>query len=145
MSEEWPELRAKAMELLQREEELQEIVRLVGPDALSDAQRAILEGARMIREDYLMQSAYHPIDSYCSPEKAYHMLRVIIKFYERMKAAVDRGVPIKDIIKLPVVEEIARMKLAPIDEAPKVCSEIERHIDEQFERLYATARRVAVA
>jgi len=145
VSEEWPELRAKAMELLQREEELQEIVRLVGPDALSDAQRAILEAARMIREDYLMQSAYHPIDSYCSPQKSYHMLRVIIKFYERMKAAVDRGIPIKDIINLPVIEEIARMKLATIDDAPKVCTEIEKHIDEAFERLYASARRVAVA
>jgi V/A-type H+-transporting ATPase subunit A len=145
VNEEWPELRAKAMELLQREEELQEIVRLVGPDALSDAQRAILEGARMVREDFLMQSAYHPVDSYCSPEKSYHMLRVIIKFYDKMRTAVDRGIPVKEIINLSVVEEIARMKLSTVEEAPKTCAEIEKHVEEQFEQLYASVRRVAVA
>jgi V/A-type H+-transporting ATPase subunit A len=142
LNPDWSELRGKALELLQREEELQEIVRLVGPDALSDAQRVILEAAKIIREDYLMQSAYHPIDSYCSLEKSYHMLKVIIRFYERMKTAVDRGIPIKEIISLPVVEEIARMKLTPVAEAAKVCSEIEKKIDEQFENLQVSVRRV---
>ena len=68
----------------------------------------------------------------------------IIRFYERMKAAVDKGISVKDIINLPVVEEVARMKLSPVDEAPKTCMEIEHHIEEQFEHLYASARRVTV-
>ncbi|MCP8319144.1 MAG: V-type ATP synthase subunit A, partial [Candidatus Methylarchaceae archaeon HK01B] len=74
----WPELKKKALWLLQKEDELQEIVRLVGPDALSESQRAILEAARMIREDYLMQHALHPIDSYCPPLKGIKMLRTIL-------------------------------------------------------------------
>ena len=138
---EFLELRGKALWLLQREEELQEIVRLVGPDALSESQRVILEAARMIREDFLMQSAYHPVDTYCSIEKCYSMLRVIIRFYEEMGKAVERGVPIKSILSLPVLEDIARMKLAPLDEAVKVCKEIESKISEQFNSLYTTLRR----
>ncbi|MEM3406554.1 MAG: V-type ATP synthase subunit A, partial [Nitrososphaerota archaeon] len=74
LSREWNELREKAMYILQQDAELEEIVRLVGPDALSDPQRAILEAAKMIKEDYLMQHAYHPIDSYCPLSKSYHML-----------------------------------------------------------------------
>ncbi len=141
VSPEWSELRSKALWLLQREEELQEIVRLVGPDALSESQRVILEAAKMIREDFLMQSAYHPVDSYCSVEKCFNMLKVIIKFYEEMKNAVERGISIKNILSLPVLEEVARMKLAPLEEAGKVCKEIESKIDEQFGSLYATGRR----
>jgi len=141
VSPEWSELRSKALWLLQREEELQEIVRLVGPDALSESQRVILEAAKMIREDFLMQSAYHPVDSYCSVEKCFNMLKVIIKFYEEMKNAVERGISIKNILSLPVLEEVARMKLAPLEEAGKVCKEIESKIEEQFGSLYATGRR----
>jgi V/A-type H+-transporting ATPase subunit A len=141
VSPEFLELRGKALWLLQREEELQEIVRLVGPDALSESQRVILEAARMIREDFLMQSAYHPVDTYCSIEKCYNMLKVIIKFYDEMRKAVERGVSIKSILSLPVLEDIARMKLAPLNEAVKVCKEIESKIDEQFNSLYATVRR----
>jgi len=140
VSSDWSDLRSKALWLLQREEELQEIVRLVGPDALSESQRVILEAAKMIREDFLMQSAYHPIDSYCPLDKCFNMLRVIIKFYEEMKNAVERGISIKNILTLPVLEDIARMKLAPYEEATKVCKEIEAKIDEQFNSLYAGRR-----
>lgn len=140
VSPEFLELRGKALWLLQREEELQEIVRLVGPDALSESQRVILEAARMIREDFLMQSAYHPVDTYCSIEKCYNMLKVIIKFYNEMKKAVERGIPVKSILSLPVLEDIARMKLAPLNEAVKACKEVESKIDEQFTSLYATVR-----
>ena len=140
VSSDWSDLRSKALWLLQREEELQEIVRLVGPDALSESQRVILEAAKMIREDFLMQSAYHPIDSYCPLDKCFNMLKVIIKFYEEMKNAVERGISIKNILTLPVLEDIARMKLAPYEEAVKVCKEIEAKIDEQFNSLYAGRR-----
>ncbi|MEM2961256.1 MAG: V-type ATP synthase subunit A, partial [Candidatus Bathyarchaeia archaeon] len=100
----WPELKKKALWLLQKEDELQEIVRLVGPDALSESQRAILEAARMIREDYLMQHALHPIDSYCPPVKGIKMLDIILKFYDKVVNAVGQNILVKNILTLPVVD-----------------------------------------
>jgi V/A-type H+-transporting ATPase subunit A len=106
----WKDLRARAMYLLQKEVELQEIVQLVGPDALPESEKAILEITRMIREDYLQQSAYHDIDSFCSLEKQYWMLRVILSFHDRLNQAMGKGVPLAKILKLPVKTEIGRMK-----------------------------------
>jgi len=131
----WLKLRDAAMYLLQRDEELREIVMLVGPDALSVGQRIILEVARMVKEDFLRQSAYHPVDTYCSGEKTYQMLRLILKFYERTKSAVDRGIPLEKILSLPVKEEIARMKIVPPSDFEKVSEELDKHIDEQFNQL----------
>ncbi|MFH1328436.1 MAG: V-type ATP synthase subunit A [Candidatus Bathyarchaeota archaeon] len=141
----WSPLRGKALEILQKEEELREIVRLVGPDALSESQRATLEAARMIREDYLMQSAYHPIDSYCSIEKCFHMLRVVLNFYDTLRKGVDRGILVKDILALPMVDEIARLKLIPSDKIDTACKEIEMKINDQFNSLFSGARRAVVA
>jgi V/A-type H+-transporting ATPase subunit A len=106
----WKDLRARTMYLLQKEVELQEIVQLVGPDALPESEKAILEITRMIREDYLQQSAYHDIDSFCSLEKQYWMLRVILSFHDRLNQAMGKGVPLAKILKLPVKTEIGRMK-----------------------------------
>ena len=106
----WKDLRARAMYLLQKEIELQEIVQLVGPDALPESEKAILEITRMIREDFLQQSAYHDIDSFCSLEKQYWMLRAILSFYDRVNLAMGKGVPLAKILKLPVKAEIGRMK-----------------------------------
>jgi len=135
ISPDWSKLRSTAMWILQREAELEEIVKLVGPDALPESERVILEAARMIREDYLQQSAMHPIDTYCPIHKAYRMLKVIIKFYEKMKDAVEKGVSMDQILKLPVRERIARLKILKYDEVDKVCDEVEREIDQQFEEL----------
>ena len=131
----WANLRDTAMYLLQRDEELREIVMLVGPDALSVSQRIILEVARMVKEDFLRQSAYHPVDSYCPGEKTYQMLRLILKFYENTKSAVDQGAPLEKILSLPVKEEIARMKIMPPADFKKISQELDKHIDEQFNQL----------
>ncbi len=106
----WKDLRARAMYLLQKEVELQEIVQLVGPDALPESEKAILEITRMIREDFLQQSAYHDIDSFCSLEKQYWMLKVILAFYDRVNQAMGKGVSLVKILKSPVKTEIGRMK-----------------------------------
>ncbi|OPX66679.1 MAG: V-type ATP synthase alpha chain [Methanoregulaceae archaeon PtaB.Bin009] len=106
----WKELRAQAMYLLQKEVELQEIVQLVGPDALPESEKAILEVTRMIREDFLQQSAYHDVDSYCPLEKQYWMLFVILSFFDRVNQSMSKGVPLTKILKLPVKAEIGRMK-----------------------------------
>lgn len=106
----WKDLRARAMYLLQKEVELQEIVQLVGPDALPESEKAILEITRMIREDFLQQSAYHDIDSFCSLEKQYLMLKVILTFHDRVNQAMGKGVSLAKILKSPVKTDIGRMK-----------------------------------
>jgi len=106
----WKEMRDKTMYLLQKEVELQEIVQLVGPDALPESEKAILEVTRMIREDFLQQSAYHEVDSFCPLDKQYWMLKVILTFYDRTSEAMNRGVALNKILKLPLKTEIGRMK-----------------------------------
>jgi V/A-type H+-transporting ATPase subunit A len=135
VSKEFLDLRSEAMTLLQREDELREVVQLVGPDALPESERVVLEAARMIREDYLMQSALHPVDTYCSPEKSYKMLKMILRFYNQMKSAVERGVPITSVQKMGVVNDISRLKIVPPDELDKRISEVSKKIDEEFASL----------
>ncbi|MDD1718961.1 MAG: V-type ATP synthase subunit A, partial [Methanoregulaceae archaeon] len=107
---EWKDLRDKTMYLLQKEVELQEIVQLVGPDALPESEKAILEVTRMLREDFLQQSAYHEVDSFCPLEKQYWMLKVILNFYDQVNTALTEGVSLNKLLKLPLKAEIGRMK-----------------------------------
>jgi len=113
----WKQFRDRAMFLLQKESELQEIVQLVGPDALPESEKAILETTRMIREDFLQQSAFHDVDAFCPPEKQYWMLKALIAFYDATVSALSRGVSLKQVLDLPLKEEIARIKEIPSDKA----------------------------
>ena len=125
----WKTMRDKTMYLLQKEVELQEIVQLVGPDALPESEKAILEVTRMIREDFLQQSAYHEIDSFCPLEKQYWMLKVILMFYERTGEAMNKGVALNKILKLPLKTEIGRMKeLREVDAIRSLVGEIDKKI-----------------
>lgn len=135
LGRDWPELRREGMALLQRDEELREIVMLVGPDALSESQRAILEAARMMKEDFFMQHAYHPVDSYCAPAKTYQMVRLIMKFYDRMRTAVEKGVALQNILDQPIKEEIARLKIRPSEGFSQYAEELSKRIDSQFDEL----------
>lgn len=130
---EWRKMRDTAMALLQKEAELQEIVRIVGPDALPDREKAVLLVARMLREDYLQQDAFDEVDTYCPPKKQVTMMRVLLNFYEKTMAAVERGVPVEEINKLPVREKIGRMKYEP--EVEKVAALIDE-TNSQFEELF---------
>jgi V/A-type H+-transporting ATPase subunit A len=127
----WRGTRDEAMALLQKESELQEIVQLVGPDALPDRERITLESTRMIREDFLQQNAYHEVDTYCSPTKQYQLLRTIIIFQEQATAALERGASAADLTDLPVKEEIGRMKFIPEDEFDAAIKEIQDKIVKQ--------------
>ncbi|MCW7076772.1 MAG: V-type ATP synthase subunit A [Candidatus Syntrophoarchaeum sp.] len=129
--------RNKMMMILQKESELQEIVQLVGADALPERERVLLDIARMIREDFLQQNAYHEIDSYCSLEKQYYMANAILKFYEKADEALDAGIGIAKIETVPVKDEIARMKYVPGDEFRAQHEAILKHMDEQFAKLEA--------
>lgn len=116
VADDWRATRDEAMVLLQKEAELQEIVQLVGPDALPEADQATLETARMLREDFLQQNAFDDIDTYCAPEKQYEMLKTILLFQKESQAAVAKGTPIQNLASLPVKEDIAKMKFVPLDE-----------------------------
>ena len=134
-TEEFRKLRTQALATLQTEAELQEIVQLIGPDALPERERALLEIARMIREDYLQQHAYHEVDSYCSLEKQLLMLKIISLFNEKALEAIDLGVGVDKIIALPVKDEIARMKYEPGEQFKQKHEELEKTIKEQFDSL----------
>lgn len=135
IASDWPQIVKETLSILQKEDELKEIVRLVGPDALPESDKEILEAARMIREDFLAQHAYHPIDSYCQIEKSYLMLKVIIQFHKEARNKVNEGVPLSKIMSLPVKDEIARMKIVPFSEFKKVYEHIMNKIKEQFSEI----------
>ena len=132
---EWSNLRKEGMALLQRDEELREIVMLVGPDALSETQRVVLEAARMIKEDFLIQSALHPIDSYCSPEKTALLMSLIMKFYESMKQSTQKGIPLQRALEIPAKDEIARAKIQPSESFKQFADGLSSRITEQFQKL----------
>ncbi len=109
MPADFEELRNRTNALLQREAELQDIVQLVGPDALQDDQRMVIEVGKMLREDFLQQNAYTD-DAHCSLEKSHGMLKAILSFYDEASAALKRGMLLDDILNLKQIEEIARIK-----------------------------------
>ena len=108
--DEWHALREKALGILQRESHLQQIVKLVGPDALPDDQRLILETARLLREGFLQQNALEDVDSYASIQKQVRMLELILRFHDRAALIIAKGCPIYVIHDLPVVGDLVRMK-----------------------------------
>ena len=133
-SEDFPVLRNRAFRLLQEDNDLQEIVQLVGPDALPPAERITLEAARVLKEDYLQQNAFHDIDAFCSPRKQTTMLRNIFDLYDKMKELHDAGVELKEITDLDIFDRIARMKYEESeDELDNLNSEINKISSTDFE------------
>ncbi len=112
--------RRLAMRVLEEENELKEIVRLVGLEALSPRQRLTLRAARAIREDFLHQNAFVPEDSYTSLAKQYALLRAIVRLYASAREALDEGAALDDVLQLPVWHEIARARLIPEDEPERL-------------------------
>ena len=129
LSKDFTALRRKAIETLQKESELQEIVQLVGVDALPEREKAVLDVARMLREDYLQQSAYDEVDTYTSIQKQARMLRMILRFGDLEQEAIGKGATVAELQKLPVRTKLSRMKWIPEAEAEKQFGEIERETD----------------
>jgi len=115
----FPDMRDQAMALLQEEDELMEIVRLVGVDSLSDRQRMVLETAKSLREDFLYQSAFHEIDTYCSQSKQYGLLKIVLEFHRVGMELLQKGVRLDTILGMKVRERIARARTVPEAEWPK--------------------------
>jgi len=133
VAKDFTELRNKAMKLLQKEAELQEIVQLVGPDALPEEEKAILFTTKSLREDFLQQNAFHEVDSYCPLEKQYTMLKTILGFYDKVVDAVKQGGKVNQIAGLAVNEKIARMKYEKDFE--KEAKEIEAEIQKELTKV----------
>jgi V/A-type H+/Na+-transporting ATPase subunit A len=124
LAKDFVQLRQRALEVLQKEAELQEIVQLVGVDALPEREKGVLDVARMIREDYLQQSAYDDVDTYTSIQKQYRMLRTILTFGDREQDAIGKGATVSRLQQLPVRTKLSRMKWIP-----------EAELNQQFDAL----------
>lgn len=131
ISEDYMRIRDKSMALLQEEAELEEIVRLVGVDALSTNEKLILETARSIREDFLLQDAFDSTDSYCSTKKQFLILKLIIMFHENAEKAIENGVTMEKLNALPVKAKIIRAKYIE-EKNLKIFNEIEEEIISQI-------------
>ncbi len=131
----WREVRLKALELLKREQRLEQIVRLIGPDALPDEQRLVLITADLIKNGFLQQSSFDPIDRYCPPEKQVLLIKAIMEFHRRAEAAIKGGAPLPKIVALPIRERLSRLKNEVPNDKLDELRGIEAEIAAVFEEL----------
>jgi V/A-type H+-transporting ATPase subunit A len=131
----WLRLREEALGILKEDARLQNIVKLIGEDALPDDQKVIIHGASLIKEDFLQQSAFDPVDTYCAPGKQVAMLRIILKFIERMREAASYRIPVYHVLDLPVLEEIHRAKYAYRGDDLRPFGAVFARIDAEFAEL----------
>jgi V/A-type H+-transporting ATPase subunit A len=136
--DDWKSLRDEAIAMLQKEAELEEIVKLIGPDALPEAEKAVLEAARVMREDFLQQFAYHEADTFCPPDKQLGMFKLILQYYRNCVEAAKQGIPVDEIKKLPIRGFIAGLKRIPACEFKY--DEIENELKNQFSELMRTKK-----
>nr|QNO41327.1 V-type ATP synthase alpha chain [Methanosarcinales archaeon ANME-2c ERB4] len=133
VSPEWLHLRGDAMEILQKESELQEIVQLVGSDALPEDQQLTMEVARMLREIFLQQNAFHPVDTFCTMEHQYRLIKAILKYSDMANNALESGVPLEDIISVKSKDDLSKVKFEK--ELDKELDKVLATMDEEFETM----------
>ena len=135
VSKDFPKMRAEAIMLLQEEAELEEIVQLVGADALSFEDRIKLEASKSIREDYLHQNAFHDVDTYSSLNKQYKMLKLILSYYELAKDATGKNASFSRLVSLPVRESIGRFKYIEEEKIDQAYDEIQTELKKEIADL----------
>ena len=135
VAKEFPALRQKMITLLQEEANLNEIVQLVGVDALSFEDRLKLEASKSIREDYLHQNAFHDVDTYASPNKQYRMMKLILSYYDFSLEAIAKGASFNKLSELPVRETIGRFKYIEEDKIDDTFVEIIDQMRAEFDEL----------
>jgi V/A-type H+-transporting ATPase subunit A len=135
INSDWTDLRVRLMRLLQDEAELEEIVRLVGMDAVSAADRLKLEAARSIREDFLHQDAFHEADTYTPLEKQYLMIKLVLSYYDAAVTALDKGADIERLVDLPVRERIGRYKYISMDQSKDEYDNIQIELSNQIQEM----------
>ena len=134
VAEDWPEVRQWAIDVLDEESELQEIVQLVGKDALPDDQQLTLEVARYLREAFLQQNALHDVDTYCSPEKTYLIMQAIRTFNDEAFAALDAGVPVEEITDIDAAPRLNR--IGTTEDYESFIEDVEESIEQQLGEKY---------
>jgi V/A-type H+-transporting ATPase subunit A len=130
----WSATRKEAMTILQREAELEELVRLVGIDSLAHEDRLLMQAAKMIREDFLHQNAFDDRDTYTSLEKQFRLLNTILRYYEDARKALKEGVPLDTLLKIEALEDVARAKLIP-ENNPEQFAALEKKISDTLGAL----------
>ena len=140
VDKEWDDVRMEAMRILQTEDDLKNIVKLVGPEALPDKQRLVLETARLIREAFLQQNALDPVDTYCTPAKQFKMLKLILDFNVLANRIVSRGAPLFKVTQSPILTEIIRIKTNIPNDKINLIDELDNRMRQNFEQLEASLR-----
>ncbi|HZD34414.1 MAG TPA: V-type ATP synthase subunit A [Nitrososphaeraceae archaeon] len=132
---EWFELRGESYHILQREDTLKEIVRLLGPEALPDEEKLVLEVARMIKIGILQQNSFDKVDTYCSPQKQVKLVKLMVRFYKEALKALREGAPLADIRAMPVISSLLKAKFEIPDEEIQRLDGLEIEMNEQFRKL----------
>jgi V/A-type H+-transporting ATPase subunit A len=135
VSEEWLSIRGEAYAVLQREDTLKEIVRLLGPEALPDEEKLILEVARMIKIGLLQQNSFDEVDTYCSPEKQYKLLKLLVDFYNRGQQALKEGAALADIRAMSVVSLMLKARMDVKDDEMSKLDQLDVDMQEQFKSI----------
>jgi len=135
ISDDWLSLRGEAYAVLQREDTLKEIVRLLGPEALPDEEKIILEVARMIKIGLLQQNSFDEVDTYCSPEKQFKLLKLLVDFYNRGQQALKEGAALADIRAMPIVGSILKARMDIKDDQIAKLDQLDLDMLEQFKSI----------
>jgi V/A-type H+-transporting ATPase subunit A len=140
----WAKVRADAYEILQREDALREIVRLLGPEALPDEEKLVLEVARMIKIGYLQQSAYDEVDTYCSPKKQFLLLKLFVEFYQEALKALRTGVGLDTIRAMSIIPKLLRAKFEIRNEEVEKLETLREEMLNEFQKIGAMEVKTVV-
>lgn len=132
VSPDWYDLRAESYHILQREDTLKEIVRLLGPEALPDEEKLVLEVARMLKIGILQQNSFDKVDTYCGPAKQLKLVRLMVKFYKEAQKALKEGKSLADIRALPIITTLLKAKFEVTDEQISKLEEIDKQLSDSF-------------
>src|SRR5690348_15419371 len=144
VSAEWYDLRAESYNILQREDTLKEIVRLLGPESLPDEEKLVLELARMIKIGILQQNSFDKVDTYCGPEKQLKLVKLMVNFYKEAQRALKEGAPLADIRAMPVITTLLKAKFEVPDDKVVQLEEIDKQMKEQFHTVVEREEEVKV-
>ena len=135
ISDDWLKLRGETYGVLQREDTLKEIVRLLGPEALPDEEKLILEVARMIKIGILQQNSFDDVDTYCSPEKQFKLMKLLVDFYNQGQQALKDGAALADIRAMPVIASLLKARMEIKDDEMDKLEKIQNEMVEQFKNV----------
>jgi V/A-type H+/Na+-transporting ATPase subunit A len=144
VSADWYDLRSESYQILQKEDTLKEIVRLLGPEALPDEEKLVLEVARMIKIGILQQNSFDKIDTYCSPQKQLKLVRLMVKFYKEAQKSLKEGKSLADIRAMPIITSLLKAKFEIPDDQISRLDELDRRMSEEFKGTLAREVKVSV-